>query len=242
MLDVIERLLQLQDRDRNLLQVQEALRRIPTEREELRLRLESAQKALESAKHQVMHLESERKRLELEVVQKQQQIEKYSLQQYQTKKNEEYRAIGHEISLCKQAVTDLEDTELDVMEKIESGQRQVAAAQRHAAETQRTVEGRLGDLAGRETELQAQLRQLEEDRTALAGAIDPGALARYERLLKSKGGNVLVGIQHGVCGGCHMQLSRQTVVDCQAEKEIVSCSNCGRILYFTPDMDVSLVE
>jgi uncharacterized protein len=242
MLDVIDKLLSLQDRDRSLLQFQEELRRIPPEREELQHRMQTAQNSLDAAKHRVKQLESERKRLELDVEQKRQLIEKYSFQQYQTKKNEEYRAIGHEISMCKKAIHDIEDTELDVMEQIEAAQKEVAAAQREAAEARQTVDSRLADLAARERELQAQLSQLETGRNELATAVEPTALSRYERMMKNKGSNVVVGIQRGVCGGCHMQLSRQTVVHCQAEQEIVTCTNCGRILYFTPDMAVALVE
>jgi len=66
--------------------------------------------------------------------------------------------------------------------------------------------------------------------------------SKYERLAKQKGQNVVVGIQHGVCGGCHMQLSRATVVGCQAEQEVVTCTNCGRILYYTRDMDLAVAE
>jgi predicted nucleic acid-binding Zn-ribbon protein len=50
---------------------------------------------------------------------------------------------------------------------------------------------------------------------------------------------VVVGIDHGVCGGCHMKLQQQLIVSCQAQKEIVTCSSCGRILYFTPDMELT---
>ena len=48
--------------------------------------------------------------------------------------------------------------------------------------------------------------------------MDESTRSRYDRLLKHKGSNVVVGIQHGVCGGCHMQLSRSTIVTCQAEQ------------------------
>jgi predicted nucleic acid-binding Zn-ribbon protein len=65
---------------------------------------------------------------------------------------------------------------------------------------------------------------------------------RYQRLFKHKGNNVVVGIDHGVCNGCHMQLSRQIVVSCQAEQEVIYCPNCGRILYYTPEMDVAVAE
>jgi predicted nucleic acid-binding Zn-ribbon protein len=39
-----------------------------------------------------------------------------------------------------------------------------------------------------------------------------------------------------------MKLSRGTVVACQAQQEIVTCTNCGRILYFTRDMDLAIAD
>src|SRR5262245_23676110 len=104
MLPVIEKLLVLQDRDRKIMTLQDELARIGPERQALQAKLAARQSDLEAAKHQVKHLESERKKLELEVDAKKQLIEKYSLQQFQTKKNEEYRALSHEIELCKQAI------------------------------------------------------------------------------------------------------------------------------------------
>ncbi len=72
--------------------------------------------------------------------------------------------------------------------------------------------------------------------------MDPSTLDRYERILKSKGDKVVVGVERGVCGGCHMRLSRQDVINCQANREIINCPNCGRILYYTSDMDVKAAE
>ena len=62
------------------------------------------------------------------------------------------------------------------------------------------------------------------------------ARARYDRLLKHKGEHVIVGVEHGVCGGCHMKLPAQILVMCQQHQELVTCTNCGRILYHTRDM------
>jgi predicted nucleic acid-binding Zn-ribbon protein len=39
-----------------------------------------------------------------------------------------------------------------------------------------------------------------------------------------------------------MQLSRQVIVSCQADQEIVNCPNCARILYFTADMDTAVAD
>jgi predicted nucleic acid-binding Zn-ribbon protein len=57
-----------------------------------------------------------------------------------------------------------------------------------------------------------------------------------------KGATVVAGIQHGVCGGCHMKFPVQLVVTCQAGRELVTCPNCGRILYHTSDMDLTPID
>ena len=101
MLDIIEKLLILQDRDRKIHRVQQELAQIAPEREMLRSRATATQTQLEAAKNRVKHIESERKRLEFEVEAKKSQIEKYANQQLQTRKNEEYKALAHEIETAK---------------------------------------------------------------------------------------------------------------------------------------------
>jgi hypothetical protein len=97
-------------------------------------------------------------------------------------------------------------------------------------------------LDARARNLNRELSELNSDREELASVVDDSLRNRYERLFKSKGTNVIVGIQHGVCGGCHMQLSRQILVSCRAEQEIMTCDNCGRILYYTRDMDLASAD
>lgn len=242
MLEVITRLLVLQDRDRRILGLQDELARVGPEREELQSRAGAGQAALEAARNQVNQLESERKRLELEIDAKQQLIERYSLQQFQTKKNEEYRALTHEIETCKADISKLEDQELEIMEEADAAQKRVAEKTRDAAETKRTVESRVADIDAREKNLEKELADLRANRDELGAAVDDGVRHRYERLLKSKGNNIVVGIDKGVCGGCHMTLSRQVVVSCRAEQEIQFCPNCGRMLYCSPDMDLASAE
>src|SRR5437773_2739946 len=147
MLQVIEKLLILQERDRLLRKVQDELTRIGPERQELQLRLAFSQSALEAAKLKVKQLESDRKKLELDVEAKKQLIERYSLQQFQTKKNEEYRALQHEIEMCKDAITKLDDQQLELMEQMDSGQKQIAANTQVANEAKKVLDARLSDLA-----------------------------------------------------------------------------------------------
>ena len=242
MLEAIEKLLILQDRDRKIRRLQAELANIEPERNTLKINSVTAQAQLDQGKLRVKQTESDRKQLELEVEGKQQQIAKYANQQLQTRKNEEYRALAHEIEICKADITKIEDQELGLMEQAEQGQKEVVRFTREADEAKKLADRNIAQLGARETNLLKELADLQSNRAELASAVDETVRTRYERLIKSKGENILVGVQHGVCGGCHMKLPAQTLVACQAAQELVSCTNCGRILYYTRDMELASAE
>ncbi|HWW00859.1 MAG TPA: C4-type zinc ribbon domain-containing protein [Candidatus Acidoferrum sp.] len=242
MLDAIEKLLILQDRDRRIRRLKGELSHVAPERHLFQTRAAGAQASLEQAKTTVRQTESDRKALELEVEGKKQLIARYANQQLQTRKNEEYRALTHEIDTCKAEIFKIEDQEIALMEQAEAAQQEVARFTQAANEARNLMEDQLTQLAAREQNLKRELAELETNREELAAAVDETARARYERLVRSKGENVVVGVQHGVCGGCHMRLPPQLLVQCQAQQELISCSNCGRILYYSPDMDLALSE
>jgi predicted nucleic acid-binding Zn-ribbon protein len=242
MLEAIEKLLILQDRDRNISRLRNEMANIGPERHALAAKTASSQAALDTAKLRIKQIESDRKKLELDAESKKLAIERYSLQQFQTKKNDEYRALAHEIEMAREAIVKLEDQQLELMEQAELAQKRFSAATKVAEEAKRLADKQLADLGGRDENLKKELAALEADRDQLAAAVEEIVLSRYERLRKSKGDNVVVGVAHGVCGGCHMKLQRQVIVTCQGSQEIVSCPNCGRILYYTRDMSLVVAD
>ena len=238
MQQIIEKLLILQDRDRKLLRVTQELAHIGPERESLKAKAASTQGSLDAAKLRVKQIESERKRLELDVEAKKTQIERYANQQLLTRKNEEYKALAHEIEMAKEGITKIEDQEIVLMEQAEGAQKEVVRATAEAAAAKKLVDDQIGVINDREVSLKKDQAELQTGREQLASAVDEPTRNRYERIFKSKGENVVVGIEHSSCGGCHMRLPAQIVTSCRGEAEIVTCSNCGRILYFSRDMDL----
>jgi len=242
MLAVLEQLLILQDRDRKITYLNAELAGLGPQRRAIQTRADRAKVESEGARHRVMELETNRKKLELDVETKKQQIDRYSLQQYQTKKNEEYRALAHEIETAKKAIQGIEDQELEIMEQMEGAQKAAALAALAAREAKAEADQQTQLLAAREENLRIELSRLETERAELATAIEESALNRYERLRRTKGDKVVVGIEHGVCGGCHMRLPAQVLVTCQAQQELATCINCGRLLYYTRDMSLAAAE
>jgi predicted nucleic acid-binding Zn-ribbon protein len=242
MQDIIEKLLILQDRDRKIQRVSQELAHIEPERTTLQARAASTQTQLDAAKTRVKQLDTQRKQFDLEIEAKKTQIEKYANQQLQTRKNEEYKALAHEIEMAKEAIFKIEDQEIAVMEQSETAAKDVTRATAEAAAAKKVVEDQIGLLNQRETNLKKELAELTASRVQLSEAVDETVRNKYERLVKSKGENVVVGVEHSACGGCHMKLPAQVVSNARGAQELVTCPNCNRILYFTRDMVLTAAE
>jgi len=242
MLNAFEQLVVLQERDRQFARLRAELDQIPPQRVALESRVNAAQTSLDAARQRGKLIETDRKELELEVEMRKQRIEKYALQQFQTKRNEEYRALSHEIDGCKAEIVKLEDRQLELMEEADGVHKTVLAGRHLMEDQKRDADRLLAELAAREASLQQRCDELQEARTALAAGVDAGLLARYERLRRTKGERVIVGVDHGACGGCHVSLPAQIIIACRASQETTQCPNCGCILFYTRDMDMMRAE
>ena len=231
MLAEIESLLVLQDRDQRILKLETDLKRIPIDQERAKERLTNDLKNVADAKLAVQDNEIAIKNIELDIGTRKDTLTKLKTQQYETKKNDEFTALGNEIVRYNEQVDDFETQELELMEKADT----LRAAQKKTEDslelTQGMVDEEIADLGTRLEEFKKQLTEVTAERTKLAESIDEELLSLYDRLMKSKGGNAVVSADKGQCSGCHMKLVPATVISLQAEKEITQCENCGRILY-----------
>ena len=61
--------------------------------------------------------------------------------------------------------------------------------------------------------------------------IDKAALAKYDRIVKSKDGLAVVPVAGDSCQGCFRILPSQMIHEIRTKKELVCCGSCARILY-----------
>lgn len=230
MLKEIEQLLVLQDRDRKLRTLRQELKNAPLERKQLEEKLAAAKKHAESIKLRGMEIEVERKGLEVQVQAKRNQIAKYNVQKFETRKNEEYRALTNEIERYEGEILAIEDKVLELMEKAEQLQPEIAEAEKAALAAAAMVERQLADLETKITTLEQQILVIDAERAQLASAVEEDLLDTYQRLFATKG-DAVVAMEHDVCTGCHMKITASTKARTKAERELVNCEQCGRILY-----------
>jgi uncharacterized protein len=148
----------------------------------------------------------------------------------------ELEALQHELATLARRQSELEDAELELMERRENAQ---ASLDR--------VETQLGSVRARRGEVEAQyaatLASLDRDREGRAGLRAPlvaelpaDLVALYEKIRESTGMGAAL-LRAGRCEGCRLELSgsERARVRLAAADDVVRCDECGRILVRTAE-------
>ncbi|MDQ6623561.1 MAG: hypothetical protein M3Y86_08765, partial [Verrucomicrobiota bacterium] len=93
----LEQLLILQNRDQKIKQIMTEAKTVPLQRAQLDAQVAANAAGLEALKAKSRQVEIERKKLELDAGTRMESINRLKTQQYETRKNEEFRAMGNEI-------------------------------------------------------------------------------------------------------------------------------------------------
>ena len=228
----LEQLLILQDRDQKIKQIQNELTTVPRQRVQLEAQVAAATARLEALKQRGRQVEVDRKKLELDAGTRTESINRLKTQQYETRKNEEFRAIGNEIERYAREVQQIEDQELELMDQTDKLKIEIAAEGARVSAARDSVAKQMRDLGQKARALESRLGELSNERAEIASRLDEDVLNRFERLFKSKGDAAIVALRHEVCTGCHMKITPQTAHRVKSGREIVSCEQCGRILFW----------
>jgi len=228
----LQALLILQDRDQRRVQLEKAVAQVPRDRATVEGRIEAHKAAIEASKRAVVELELKRKGIEATLQGFEEQIRKYRSQQMLVKKNDEYQALTHEIELTEGKIGEAEEAEITVLYELDTEKEKAKAAEKTILAEIAAENAQLGRLVEREKQarddLAAALAEVDKARAATPAELVP----RYDRLAKSAGLPAVVVLHGGKCGGCHLKVSNGVETEARKGTEIVTCDNCGRILYF----------
>ncbi len=142
------------------------------------------------------------------------------------------QAMMDEVAHLKKRITSLEDEELEVMEALEPLDAELATitVERAALVAEGDSLARvIGELSA---DLDRQAEQVQAERESLAPGLPSDLSSRYERLRAKLGGIGAARLEHGACGGCHLDLSAMELdrIRQLPAGTLVQCEHCGRIL------------
>lgn len=146
-------------------------------------------------------------------------------------------SLRQELQSLARRQSDLEDIELEVMERLEGAE----AAQTALAGERAAVAAELAEVVAERDEalagLDADAAGARAEREALAAEMDPDLLRLYEKLRADHGGVGAAALYRGRCEGCRLQLPPVDVerIRVAAPDEVLRCEECRRILVRTAE-------
>jgi uncharacterized protein len=149
----------------------------------------------------------------------------------------ELESLQHEIESLGRRQADLEDAELEVMERREEAEARAGGV---LAEVERVTATRSGADQARDkafAEMDAEAATDTEARAGLATELPADLLALYEKVRAASGGVGAAMLRQRRCEGCRLELMGAELRAAQAAPpdEVLRCENCRRILVRTPE-------
>jgi len=194
---------------------------------------EQAEADLKVAEDGRSAIEKQYKELDAEAEALRAQVKQISDKLYGGKIKNPKELVGYEqeANIIKASLDKKDDVLLDMMEKLESGKSDIKKLQESCKAAKKAWEGEKDELRVQVDEVKRELNELEKKRSEIVASIDKDTLAAYEAV-KGRKGQAVVKVEQGRCLGCRVTLSVSELQHVRGNA-IVTCGNCGRILYLS---------
>ena len=147
------------------------------------------------------------------------------------------QALQHEVDSLTRRQAELEDIELEVMERAEG----LAAAVAELEEQRAELVGRIDELtAARDrvlTELETEAATVARPRADIVAGVGDELVVLYEKIRASSGGIGAAALRQRRCEGCRLELNQVDInrIRAAADDEVLRCEECRRILVRTAE-------
>jgi predicted nucleic acid-binding Zn-ribbon protein len=152
----------------------------------------------------------------------------------------ELESLQHEIDSLHRRQTALEDSEIEVMERLEVVENRVGAL---VAKSEDLTAARAATEERRDAavaEIDAEVLAAKADRDGVVPTLPPDLVTLYDKLRAQFGGVGAAGLRQKRCDGCRLELNATDIgrVRSADEDEVLRCEECRRILVRTPEAGI----
>jgi len=194
---------------------------------------------LRDRKIQISDLTEEQKKADrdVETVKARRERDQRMLDSGEVRNPKDAERMLHELESLERRISDLEDVELDVMERLEATQKDSDVTEGELTTLMERVVQLEEAKAVKDTDLDDQILTVTAERNAESGDLPADLVALYDRLREHKGGVGAAALRAKQCEGCHLTLDAAILREIAAAPvdEVLRCEECGRILVRTPE-------
>lgn len=234
-------LLDVQACDTRLSQLQHRLSNLPeaAELQQVRDRKERLRKEIVAAETIVSDLERERLKADADVdlVRERSRKDRELLDSGSITDPKQLQSLESEIQSLAKRQGDLEDVELEVMERLEGAQAAVVQLSEEHSQVGQEEQRLAAVVAAVETDVARERAEVQADRASLVTGIPDEFLNLYEKIRGDHGGLGAARLHRGRCEGCHLELPPTEVAEIRAAApdEVMRCEECRCILVRTDE-------
>jgi uncharacterized protein len=227
----LERLIRLQEVESTADDARRRMADAPVRVAALEARLDEARAAVERARAALADNQATRRTLEKDCAIVQQRVSKYKDQLMEVKTNREYHAIQHEIETFTGEVQKFEEQILEKMMEHDELTAALKAAEAALASDTKALGEEKAAIEQEARDLEGVVAAMTAERAALAGALEPLSLAKFDTVYKRRHGIAVARVEGGLCAACHVRVRPQVLNDLLKNQTIFQCESCQRILY-----------
>lgn len=169
---------------------------------------------------------------ELDIKSNQEMILKSDAKLRQVKTNKEYQSTLREIDELKRKNSALEDELLELLDKIETTETDLAEREKRAKQRRNEIIAQQNSVKEEAEEKQTMLSALEAERNEITTAIPKALMAQVEDIKLLRGRPMVSAVSASICSGCNMNIPAQLYNELQRFDSIKRCPMCQRIIYW----------
>lgn len=142
------------------------------------------------------------------------------------------QAMSTEIEHLKDRRRGLEDQELEIMERMEPLEQDVAKLESMARDLAGEMQRVQAAIALSQKEIDSEIAEEEKGLGSLIETVPSSLLSEYQMLRSKLGGVAAAALVGASCGGCHLTLAPSELEKLRnaPESQVIHCDECGRIL------------
>jgi hypothetical protein len=229
-------LIELQKADAEMARLNAEIAALPKKVAAIEEKLAGSKDRADEAKAALKADETARRKHEGDIEALRQKISKYRDQMLSVKTNQEYQALGTEITYAEKSIAGLEDKILETMVDADSKNNDLKRAEADLKAHTAEIEREKNVARERTAEDQKALGEWKQKRDSIRTAIDADVLRHYDRVLKFRGSAIAEAVDHR-CSACQVYLRPQVYNELRSTEKFITCDSCQRILYYDPAHD-----
>lgn len=229
--DFLRVFLQLQGLETRRRSLRESIAAAPKKTAAETARFHKEQAAYEEESARRAALQQNRATLEERVQVLVQRLARDKERMHDVRNNTEYQALLREMDHAEREKGDIDHKLADIARATDECDAALAGHQGGFDAAKAAHEENLRQIDAETAGFQRELDGLESERGSIAAGLQHEQFSLYEKLAASRHGVVVVPVQSGCCGGCHVKLRPALISQLKRGGAIVRCDSCARILY-----------